>query len=57
MPWIRLVLKSALGDSHDPVKDSDFVVSTAADPKSPVHFQFEMLGQITFVPINVGTMT
>ena len=54
MPWIRLVLKSALGDSHDPVEDSDVVVASAADPKSPASFQLEMLGQFGFVPIHIG---
>ena len=56
MSWIRLVLKSAFGDSHDPVKDSDFVVTSAADPKSPAQFQFEMICQLAFVPINIAVI-
>ena len=35
MPRIRLVLKSALGDSHDLVEDFDFAVTTAADVEVP----------------------
>ena len=41
MSWIHLILKSAIGDSHDPVKDSYFVLTSAADPKSPVLVQVE----------------
>ena len=57
MLWIGLVLKSALGDAHDPVKDSDFVVTSTADPKAPARCQLKMLGQFGFVPINVGITT
>ena len=56
MSRIRLIFESAICDSHDPVTDSYFVVTSAADPKSPAEFQLKLLCQFGFVPVNIDVV-
>ena len=52
----RLIFESKICDSHDPVEDSYLVVTSATDSKSPAKFQLEVLGQFSFVPVNIGVI-
>ena len=56
MSRVCLIFESTICDSHDPVKDSYFVVTSAADPKSPAEFQLKMLCQFGFVLVDIDVI-